>query len=70
MNNYVNQGPDLANKLVGVLLRFREGAIAFVADIEKMFHQVKVRPDDRAVLRFLWFEDGAQVEEASSNDQT
>ncbi|XP_042889909.1 uncharacterized protein LOC122264893 [Penaeus japonicus] len=57
LNDHVCQGPDLANKLVGVLLRFREGAIAFMADIESMFHQVKVTPDDRDVLRFLWFQE-------------
>ncbi|KAK3895047.1 hypothetical protein Pcinc_001215 [Petrolisthes cinctipes] len=57
LNDHVCQGPDLANKLVGVLLRFREGAIAFMADIEAMFHQIRVTPDDRDVLRFLWFKD-------------
>lgn len=55
-NDYVNQGPDLANTLVGILLRFREGAIAFMTDIEAMLHQVKVMPDSRDVLRFLWFQ--------------
>nr|XP_027231770.1 uncharacterized protein LOC113823351 [Penaeus vannamei] len=57
LNDYANQGPDLAKKVSRFLLRFREGAIAFMADIEAMFHQVKVIPDDRDVLRFLWFED-------------
>lgn len=57
LNNHVCQGPDLANNLVGVLLRFREGAVAFMADIEAMFHQIRVTPDDKDVLRFLWFKD-------------
>lgn len=57
LNDHVCQGPDLANKLIGVLLRFRKGDIAFMADIEAMFHQIKVTPDDRDVLRFLWFKD-------------
>ena len=42
LNDHIHQGPDLANKLVGVLLRFREGPLAFMADIEAMFHQVRV----------------------------
>ena len=50
------QGPDLTNSLVGVLLRFRRGNVAFMADIEAMFMQVKVNTDHRDVLRFLWFE--------------
>ena len=52
------QGPDLTNKLVGVLLRFRQERIATIADIEAMFHQVRVPPEDRDVLRFLWWPDG------------
>ena len=56
LNDHVHQGPDMANSLVGVLLRFRQHAVAFMADIEAMFHQVQVTPEDRDVLRFLWFE--------------
>ena len=33
------QGPDLTNKLVGVLSRFRHEPVAFTADIEAMFLQ-------------------------------
>ncbi|KAK3882373.1 hypothetical protein Pcinc_013239 [Petrolisthes cinctipes] len=61
LNDHVCLGPDLANKLVGVLLRFREGAIAFPADIVTMYHQVKVTTDDRDVLRFLWLQDVGQL---------
>nr|XP_027230539.1 uncharacterized protein LOC113822194 [Penaeus vannamei] len=56
LNDHVHQGPDLTNGLVGVLLRFRQGAVGFMADIESMFHQVRVTPEDRDSLRFLWFE--------------
>ena len=58
LNDVVLQGPDLTNKLVGVLLRFRQERIAIIADIEAMFHQVRVPPEDRDVLRFLWWPDG------------
>ncbi|XP_069139352.1 uncharacterized protein [Argopecten irradians] len=37
LNKNVSQGQDLANKLLGVLLRFRERNIALMADIEAMF---------------------------------
>lgn len=52
------QGPDLTNKLLGVLLRFRQGSVAVMGDIEAMYHQVRVDPGDRDALRFLWWKDG------------
>jgi hypothetical protein len=58
LNDNLLQGPDLINSLVGVLVRFREQPVALVADIEAMFHQVKVRDIDRDALRFLWWSDG------------
>lgn len=47
------QGPDLTNSLIDVLLRFRQESIALMADIEGMFHQVRVPMADRRLLRFL-----------------
>ena len=58
LNDTVLQGPDLTNKLVGVLMRFREEPIALVSDIEFMFYRVKVTPRDRDMLRFLWWKGG------------
>ncbi len=58
LNDTVLQGPDLTNRLVGVLLRFRLEPVGLMGDIEAMFHQVKVCPDDRDSLRYLWWEDG------------
>ena len=58
LNSEVSQGPPLMNEMLGILLRFRQGAIAVAADIEKMFYQIKVCPADRDVLRFLWWPQG------------
>jgi hypothetical protein len=58
LNDHVWSGPDLTNRLVGVLLRFREELIAIAADITAMFHQVHVAPRHRDLLRFLWWTDG------------
>ena len=50
LNSHLMQGPDLTNKLVGVLCRFRQENIALVCDIEAMYHQVKVNPEHRDML--------------------
>ena len=56
LNKALLTGPDLLNSLVGVLLRFRNYRVAFSADIEAMYHQVQVNPDDADALRFLWLD--------------
>ena len=53
LNQQLLQGPDMTNKLVGVLLRFREDPIAFLVDIEAMFCQVRVSLEHCKLLRFL-----------------
>jgi hypothetical protein len=58
LNNQLLQGPTMTNTLVGVLTRFRENPVAFLADIEGMFCQVRVSPKHRNFLRFLWWQDG------------
>ena len=58
LNEHVMQGPDLTNSLVGVLLRFRQECVALIADVEAMFHQVRVDEKDVGALRFLWFANG------------
>ncbi|XP_046551559.1 uncharacterized protein LOC124261296 [Haliotis rubra] len=63
LNDHLLQGPDLTNALIGVLLRFRQEPIALMADIEAMFYQVRVEPDDYDVLRFFWWPNGNLDEE-------
>ena len=53
LNKELISGLDLTNQIVGVLTRFREDEIAFMADIEKMFYQVQVPVEQRKFLRFL-----------------
>ena len=57
LNKQLLQGPDMTNKLIGVLTRFREESTAFMADIESMFCQVRVSLEQRDYLRFLWWKD-------------
>ena len=58
LNESLLQGPDLTNPLIDVLLQFRWAPVCFTADIEAMFHQVRVPERDRDFLRFLWWEGG------------
>lgn len=58
LNDHLLTGPDLTNSLVDVLCRFRKGPVAVICDVERMFHQFHVRPEDQDYLRFLWWENG------------
>ena len=58
LNDRCHQGPDLINKLLPVLLRFRRHSIAIQGDIEAMYNQVRIPSHDRDALRFLWYIDG------------
>ena len=51
------QGPDLTSTLIGVLMRFRKEQVTLIADIEGMFHQVKVVECDRDFLHYIWLQD-------------
>lgn len=50
LNDQLVQGPDFTNSLVVVLLRFHEERVALMADIEKMLHQVRIKPEDCEAL--------------------
>ncbi|XP_059092249.1 uncharacterized protein LOC131887635 [Tigriopus californicus] len=58
LNDMLLPGPDLSNNLLGVLLRFRQGKVAIMGDIEKMFYQVRVPIEDKDLLRYFWYPDG------------
>ena len=58
LNDRSLQGPDLLNRLLAVLLRFRENGIAIQSDLECMYYQVLIPPEHRDMLRFLFYVDG------------
>ncbi|XP_053691744.1 uncharacterized protein LOC128740235 [Sabethes cyaneus] len=53
-NSKMLKGPDLVTPLPAVLYRFRQRAVAVCADIKEMFHQIRIRNEDRQSQRFLW----------------
>ena len=46
-------GLDITNNLTGVLCRFLKEVIAYMCDVEEMFHQVKVNEECGNLLHFL-----------------
>ena len=57
INECLEKGPNLVPHLFDIVVKFRGYPIAVVADIEKAFHQIQINPEDRGMLRFLWFDD-------------
>lgn len=53
LNNHLQQGLDITNNLTGVLCRFLKEVIAYMCDVEEMFHQVKVNEECGNLLHFL-----------------
>ena len=61
LNDKAYQGPDLNNKLLHVLLRFRQEPFAIMGDVEAMYSQVKVPEYDRDALRFIWYNENGAI---------
>ena len=54
LNECLETGPPLQNLLWNVLVRNRLKPIALTADIKQAYLQVRIRTEDRDVLRFHW----------------
>ena len=57
LNKELLTGPDLKNRLTGVLTRFRRETVGVMCDIEQMYHSFHVSPKHRDFLRFMWYKD-------------
>lgn len=54
LNDMLLKGPEMIVSLLGVIMRFRLRKIAVTADIEEMFHRVKVIEQDQLCQLVLW----------------
>ncbi|XP_058828481.1 uncharacterized protein LOC131688298 [Topomyia yanbarensis] len=54
LNDLLQVGPILQDELISIVLRFRLFHVAIVADIEKMYRQILVHPDDQPLQRIFW----------------
>ncbi|XP_075160007.1 uncharacterized protein LOC142233105 [Haematobia irritans] len=52
-----SQGPTLQNDLVSTLLNWRRYKYVYSGDIQKMYRQIKIHPDDRSYQRILFQKD-------------
>ena len=59
LNECLNPGPPLQNKLWDVLVQQRAFPVMVSGDIRQAFLQIRVKEDDRDVLRFHWRKDEA-----------
>ncbi|UYV65055.1 hypothetical protein LAZ67_3002993 [Cordylochernes scorpioides] len=56
LNDYLEKGPNLLEKIPEILIRFREKVIGVLADIRKAFQMITVQLQDQDFLRFLWWD--------------
>ena len=54
LNDLLALGPQLQDDLFSLICRFRLYPIALTADIEKMYRQILLSPEDRDFHRILW----------------
>ncbi|XP_069168017.1 uncharacterized protein [Procambarus clarkii] len=57
LNDCLQTGPSLTQRLQDVLLRFRSGVFAYTSDISKAFLRVGLQETDRDFTKFLWVKD-------------
>ncbi|XP_043474389.1 uncharacterized protein LOC122506340 [Leptopilina heterotoma] len=56
LNDLLHIGAKLQIDILDVLLWFRQFRYVFTSDIEKMYRQIKVHPDDQKLQRILWLD--------------
>lgn len=56
LNDVMLKGPTVQPELFDILCRFRLSDKVFIADIEKMFRQIKVNPNQTFLQNILWRE--------------
>ncbi|XP_042909950.2 uncharacterized protein [Parasteatoda tepidariorum] len=58
INDCLEKGPNLVELIPSVINRFRKGKYGVVSDIEKAFLQIGLHEQDRAYLKFFWWQNG------------
>ena len=61
LNDTLIVGPTVQNDLFTIYTRFRSFAFAITADIEKMYRQIEVTPEDSFYQRILWRDNACEA---------
>lgn len=69
LHDYCRKGPDLLNRIFGVILRFREREVAIMGDISKMYHRILIPVQDQHVHRLLWRNLEADIEPDENDEE-
>lgn len=56
LNDCLETGPPLQNRLWNILARIRMQPIVLTADIKQAFHQIRIKREHRDALRFHWID--------------
>ena len=70
LKDTLHTGPKLQEDLVEILLRFRSHQYVLTGDIEKMYRQILVRPEDRKYQLILWRNSNGEIETYQLNTVT
>nr|XP_012146525.1 PREDICTED: uncharacterized protein LOC105663276 [Megachile rotundata] len=62
LNDALHVGPKIQDDLLYILLRFRIHRYVITGDIEKMYRQFIVRPEDRKYQRILWRDADGEIQ--------
>ncbi|XP_065092732.1 uncharacterized protein LOC135713535 [Ochlerotatus camptorhynchus] len=54
LNSALLKGPDQLSSLPRVLFRFRQYGVAVSSNVQEMFHQLRIREEDKISQLFLW----------------
>ncbi|XP_018373017.1 PREDICTED: uncharacterized protein LOC108767570 [Trachymyrmex cornetzi] len=54
LNDLLMVGPKIQQELMEILIRFQQHNYVLIANISKMFRQIKINKRDRALQRVLW----------------
>nr|XP_033204870.1 uncharacterized protein LOC117165663 [Bombus vancouverensis nearcticus] len=70
LNDVLHTGPKLQDDLFFILLRFRSHQYVITGDVEKMYRQFLVRPEDRKFQQILWRNSDGEVDTYQLNTVT